>query len=243
MTDLLTERQLKILKTIIEEYIETAEPVGSETLDKKYALGISPATIRNEMVKLTKLGYLKQLHASAGRIPTPEGFKYYINSLMEEKKLSVVDEVAAKEAIWDYRFEFDRLMREVTHELAARTNSLAVAATDSGDLYSAGYSHILEMPEFFDIDVTRGVLSLIDQANQLQAVFSRAFGEDQIHILVGEEMKEEFLRPCSIVFAHFDGGKKSGAIGIIGPCRQHYSQVIPTVRYFSNLINEIASNW
>lgn len=240
----LTERELKILKTIIEEYIETAEPVGSETLDKKYALGISPATIRNEMVKLTKSGFLKQLHASAGRIPTPEGFKYYINSLMEEKKLSVVDEVAAREAIWDYRFEFDRLMHEITHELAERTNSLAIAETSNGDLYSAGYSHILEMPEFYDIDLTRGVLSLIDQAAQLQAVFDRAFGDDQIHVLVGEEMKEEFLRPCSLVFAHFDGGaKKSGAIGIIGPCRQNYSQVIPTVRYFSNLINEIASNW
>ena len=65
MTDSLTSRQTQILKTIIDEYIETAEPVGSDALDKKYNLGVSPATIRNEMVALTKSGYLRQPHTSA----------------------------------------------------------------------------------------------------------------------------------------------------------------------------------
>jgi heat-inducible transcriptional repressor len=228
----------------VEEYIETAEPVGSETLDKKYALGISPATIRNEMVKLTQNGFLRQPHASAGRVPTPAGFKYYIDTLMEEKKLSVIDEVAAKEAIWDYRFEFDRLMREVTHELAKRTNSLAVASTKEGDVYSSGYANILDMPEFFDIDVTKEVLALLDQADRLQTLFDQAFGQEEIHVLVGDDLHEEYLKPCSLIFSHFEGGPKhSGAIGVIGPCRQNYAQLIPTVRYFGNLINEIAAGW
>ena len=85
----LTTRQIQILKAIIEEYIETAAPVGSEMLDKKYNLGISPATIRNEMVRLTSLGYLKQPHTSAGRIPTSMGMKFYVDQLMEEKALSL----------------------------------------------------------------------------------------------------------------------------------------------------------
>ena len=65
----LTDRQKSLLRAVIEKYIETAEPVGSETVEKEAKLGVSPATIRNEMVRLTSLGYLKQPHTSAGRIP------------------------------------------------------------------------------------------------------------------------------------------------------------------------------
>jgi heat-inducible transcriptional repressor len=72
MAEGLTARQIQILKSLIDEYIETAEPVGSGALDKKYNLGISPATIRNEMVTLTKFGFLKQPHTSSGRVPTPK---------------------------------------------------------------------------------------------------------------------------------------------------------------------------
>ena len=83
----LTQRQVEILKALIEEYIATAEPVGSETLEKKYGLSASPATIRNEMVSLTKLGYLKKNHTSGGRMPTPNGMKFYVKQLMKEKDL------------------------------------------------------------------------------------------------------------------------------------------------------------
>ena len=83
----LTSRQTQILKALIDEYIETAEPVGSDALDKKYNLGVSPATIRNEMVNLTKLGFLKQPHTSAGRVPTSGAMKFYIDQLMEEKQI------------------------------------------------------------------------------------------------------------------------------------------------------------
>ena len=87
MSDGLTARQTQILKVIVDEYIATAAAVGSEALDKKYNLGVSPATIRNEMVSLTKSGYLKQLHTSAGRVPTPVAMKFYIDQLMEEKQI------------------------------------------------------------------------------------------------------------------------------------------------------------
>src|SRR4030066_791096 len=121
MTDGLSSRQTQILKTIINEYIATAEPVGSEAMDKKYNLGIAPAAIRNEMVALTKAGYLKQPHASAGRVPTPVAMKFYINQLMEEKQMSLVDEVKAKEEVWDSRDDLDELMDEATRALAGRT--------------------------------------------------------------------------------------------------------------------------
>src|SRR5579859_5466263 len=104
----LTQRQVQILKSLVEEYIETAEAVGSETLEKKHNLSASPATIRNEMVRLTEMGYLRKTHSSAGRIPTAEGMKFYVNQLMKEKEVSVAEEVAVKEKLWDYRAEEDK---------------------------------------------------------------------------------------------------------------------------------------
>lgn len=244
MTDL-TERQIQILKTIIEEYIETAEPVGSETIEKKYPqLGISPATIRNEMLKLTKMGYLRQPHTSAGRLPTPTGLKFYIKELMKTKELSVAEEVAVKEKIWDYRYEFEKLLREATRALAEKTRTLSLATTEEGDIYYSGVAQILEMPEFYDIDLTKTVLSLLDRFDYLSNLFSRATGEEDIHILLGEELEGEYLEPCGFVFTHYQGGSKhSGVIGIIGPVRLNYPSVIPIVRYFGNLIAEIGRNW
>lgn len=240
----MTERQTRVLKTIIEEYMETAEPVGSQKIEKKYELGISPATIRNEMVKLTKAEYLKQPYTSAGRVPTKKAFKFYVDQLMEEKKLSVAEEVAAKEKIWDSRFNFDQLMREATRALAEQTRTLAVAATKEGDIYHSGYAHLLEMPEFYDIDVTKTILSILDETQSLLNLFEKSFGEGPIHLLLGEELGYEFLEPCGMVFTHFKAGpKKSGSLGVIGPSRLYYPRVIPIIRHFANLIEELAKGF
>ena len=240
----LTDRQVKILKTIIEEYIQSAEPVGSETLEKKYELGVSPATIRSEMAKLVKAGYLRQPHASSGRIPTPQAFRFYVNQLLEEKKLSVADEVAAKERVWDVRFDFDKLMHEITRALAEKTKTLALAATEEGNVYHAGYANILQMPEFYDIDITRTVLSLIDEVERVQSLFAKDFGEGPVHILLGEELGDDFLEPCGMVFTHFKtGSSRRGSLGVIGPNRLDYPMVIPTVRYFGSLVEELCQGF
>lgn len=239
----LSERQTKILKAVVEEYTETAEPVGSEKIEKEHSLGVSPATIRNEMMVLTEAGYLRQPHTSAGRIPTPMALKFYIKELMEEKQMSVTDEVTAKERVWDYRFEFDRLMQEVTRALAEKTKTTAVAQTDKGEIYSAGYANLLDMPEFYDIDVTRTVLELLDESERLHQIFDRPFGDDSIHVLLGEELEKGYLSSCGLVFTHFEAGPKKGALGVIGSCRLNYPVVIPMVRYFGNLITEMTKNW
>jgi heat-inducible transcriptional repressor len=239
----LTDRQIQILKHIIEEFTETAEPVGSETLDKKYNLGVSPATIRNEMVHLTEKNFLKQPHTSAGRVPTPAAIKFYINQLMKEKELPVSEEVAMKERVWDHRFEAGKLLREATRCLSERTHALSVAATDDQRVYHAGYANILEMPEFFDIDVTRSVLSLLDETKTLLDIFSKAVGEEDVHILVGEELGNQYFEPVGMVFTNFQAGPHNGALGVIGPARLNYPHIVPMVRYFGGLINEIARDW
>ena len=96
----LTPRQTEILKTIIQEYTNTGDAVGSDILDKKYSLGVSPATIRNDMVELAKKDYLKKEHFSSGRLPTAKAFRFYIQNIMEEKELSTADEVSYKSDIF-----------------------------------------------------------------------------------------------------------------------------------------------
>lgn len=239
----LNDRQAQILKAIIEEYTATAQPVGSVTLEKKYNLSVSPATIRNEMVNLTQAGFLYQPHTSAGRTPTPMALKYYVRELLKEEEVSVAEEVAVKEKVWDHRFEVDRFLKEITRVLADKTKTLAVSCTSKGDVYHAGHAHILDNPEFYDIDVAREVLSLIDEFSQLHALFAKASGDEQIHILVGDDLEKDSFQSLGLVFTDFTTNDFSGCLGIIGPSRLNYSHIIPIIRYFGNLVSQIAKNW
>lgn len=235
----LTERQINILKKIIEEYTDSAEPVGSETLEKKYDLGVSPATIRNEMSEMVRLGYLAKPHSSSGRIPTSKALKFYINQLMKEKDLTVAEEVQTKEKMWDLRNDEDKFLREITRNLAQKTKALGVCTTDQGDLYYSGYSNILEMPEFYDIDITRNFLNILDDYHFLDSVLRHM--ENDFGIFLGDELEEEILRPYCFIFSKFNTKHNNkGSIGIIGPTRLRYEVVKPTVRYFGSLIDEIA---
>lgn len=244
MTDGLTSRQTQILKTIINEYISTAEPVGSEAMDKKYNLGVSPATIRNEMVSLTKAGYLKQPHASAGRIPTPVAMKFYINQLMEEKQMSLVDEVKAKEEVWDSRDDIDELMDEATHALASRTKSLSVAALKDkkNRFWQAGQSYIFDNPEFAEMAACQSLFSIFEEFDKMDRLFfGMAESTSPLEVLFGEEIGWPELASTGIIATHFNIKGKPGALGVIGPARSNYGTVIPILRYFGNLIQDIAN--
>jgi len=237
----LSDRQIQILKAIIEEYIATAEPVGSETLDKKYSLGVSPATIRNEMVRLTDMKLLHQSHTSAGRAPTPIAMRYFVDHIMKPKDLSVAEEVSVKDKIWDYRQEVDKLLREATKALADRTKTLAITATKDGDLYYSGAANILDMPEFYDYELTRDVLESLDQFDYWWNILEK--NEGLSDILLGDELGTNTLSQCGFVYTKFAAPHLVGAIGIVGPSRLNYSSIIPFVRYMGGLIDEFAGSW
>lgn len=240
----LSERQIDILKSLIEEYINTAEPVGSETLEKKHNMSASPATIRNEMVRLTELGYLKKTHTSSGRVPTPVGMKLYVKELMKEKELSVAEEVALKERLWDHRDRLDRCMRQLTKSLAEKTRALAVVTTRDGDFYCAGYANILDMPEFYDIDITKNLLALVDESDYFRSIFINKTEDGDTHVLLGEELGPRVPAMYGFVYTHYETPMHSvGEIGVLGPVRLNYTAIVPTVRYFGNLVEEIAEGW
>ena len=115
----LSERKLTILKAIIQNYLETGEPVGSRTLSKYTDLNLSSATIRNEMADLEDLGYIFQPHTSAGRIPSDKGYRLYVDMLMEEKE----QEIAKREsAMLEKTDKVEKVLQQAARVLATNTN-------------------------------------------------------------------------------------------------------------------------
>ncbi|KKS28324.1 MAG: Heat-inducible transcription repressor hrcA, partial [candidate division WWE3 bacterium GW2011_GWD2_42_11] len=140
---MLSDRQFQLIHAVIDEYIKNAEPVGSVEIVAKYNLRCSPATIRNEMAKLIELGFLEMMHTSSGRVPTKMAYRLYLDQMMEERELPVLQEVALKQRLWTNRFEFEKLLRESVLALSEMSRSLAFATTEDGFVSYAGAANIL----------------------------------------------------------------------------------------------------
>ncbi len=235
----LTARQVQILRAIIEDFIKTAQPVGSETVDRKFQIGVSPATIRNEMVYLTKQGYLSKTHSSAGRIPTPMAMKLYVNELMKERELTVADEVSAKEKIWNSRNQEQELMHQLSKVLADKSHALGLTTVGNHHIYTAGYANLLQMPEFYDIQVTRNVLQLIEEINLLEEIFEFGQNENQVQVVYGQELGNRHLDPICVIYTNVNIGGQPCRVGVIGSTRFDYSYVIPMMKYLRALVSEI----
>ncbi len=125
----LTERKKKILRAIVDNYIQTAEPVGSKVLAAMPGMDCSSATIRNEMADLTQLGLLEQPHTSAGRIPSPAGYRLYVDELMQDYRLSVDETQSLNQAMELKMQEVDKVISQVSKMVSKMTNLPAVAMT------------------------------------------------------------------------------------------------------------------
>ena len=125
----LSERKKKILRAVVENYIETAEPVGSKSILELAGLNVSSATVRNELAGLEELGLLEQPHTSAGRIPSPLGYRIYVNELMEEQKLSVQETERINEALHSKMAQLDKILDEAGRMVSRMTHYPAFALT------------------------------------------------------------------------------------------------------------------
>ena len=240
----LTQRQVDILKTIIKEYTESGEAVGSEILEKKYKLGVSPATIRNEMVELAKKGYLKKTHFSSGRVPSAKGFRFYIKHLMKQKDLSTTDEVSYKNSVWDDRAQVNKLLSQATRVLSHKTGLLSLAATDKGDVYYAGVANLLNQPEFFDLNLSRNLFERLDEVDYWERILQEfdRIQEEIMYMLGEEDFRDPIFESCASIFGEFEGPKLKGIIGVVGPKRMYYDVIMPQIRYFSHLIGDIINS-
>ena len=125
----LTDRKKQILKVVVEDYVRTAEPVGSKAIAAEMG-GVSSATIRNELSDLTELGYLEQPHTSAGRVPSPKGYRLYVNELMEQQRLSLAETERINQSLQMRMEELDRVISQAGRAVSSLMNYPAyVAAT------------------------------------------------------------------------------------------------------------------
>jgi len=124
--DTMDERKKKILQAIVDSYIHSAEPVGSRAISRNYGLGISAATIRNEMADLEERGYLAQPHTSAGRIPSDKGYRFYVDCLMQKEELTPLESYYIQKEYEERRQEMDQLIKLTSKLLAQVTNYISL---------------------------------------------------------------------------------------------------------------------
>lgn len=124
----LTERKFKILEAIINDYIHTAEPIGSRTIAKKYGLGISSATIRNEMSDLEEMGLIAQLHTSSGRVPSQKGYRFYVDRMMHQQPLAGEEALFLQGMIIQNINQVEYMMQETAKALARLTRCPAIVS-------------------------------------------------------------------------------------------------------------------
>lgn len=338
---MIDDRKNKVLQAIIEDYVATAEPVGSRTIARKYNLGVSPATIRNEMYDLEELGYLEQPHTSAGRIPSDRGYRYYVDCLMQQQPISPADNEVIRRTFERKAREIDTLVRETARLLSETTHLTAVISgpqiekasfkelrlvplggdravliyvTDSGfienqvlelpvevtmlelqrvsevlneqlrgqrvetlpraaiqalqrelnrygalleqalaflekrmdpgerqRLYLGGTTHMLDQPEFRDIEKLRSLLSFLEHEDVVASVLDVGNESDGVQIQIGEEIQVRELSDCSVVSATYRlGDRVIGNMGVIGPKRMEYARVVSIMNSITHYLGEAA---
>lgn len=239
---MLSNRQIQLLEYIIQEYMESPKPVGSTHLVKKYKLEYSAATVRNEMAELIEKGFLDMLHTSSGRIPTPMAYKFFLQELMEEQEMPVLQEVAIKQQVWPARYEFHKLLREIVKALSDFTKQLTLATTDGGFTIHAGSVNLLDEKEFWDIEVAKSALYLVDHYELLKKILDKGAHNngESVTCLLGDDLPNDNLQQCCLASTRYETSKNKGYIAILGPARMTYDKVLPSLRYAKNLIEELA---
>ena len=144
----LSERKLKILQAIISDFIRTAEPVGSRSISKNYDLGISPATIRNEMSDLEELGFLTHPHTSSGRVPSEKAYRLYVNEMMSKRELTEAEKGVITEELMSNVAELENLVKRAAHVLSEITNLTAFALTPRKEEDTLKYINLLPLDEY-----------------------------------------------------------------------------------------------
>jgi transcriptional regulator of heat shock response len=240
----LTDRQQKLLFSIIKEFIETAEAVGSISLQNKYKFDLSPATIRNEMSDLVGEGFLFQKHNSGGRIPTTKGWRFFVEKLFE-KELVEIDEQTRSAIIGNlFKVKDDSvfLIRQAIHFLSNISENASIALLD-GNIYYSGLSEMVKIPEFKESDSLQRILKILEDYYTLSEILNKTSADNDLNILIGEETGHDYFKDYSVIFSEVRlNGNKKGYIAVIGPNRMKYDQVIAAMQFIMESIRNLLTD-
>jgi heat-inducible transcriptional repressor len=234
----MTERQIQILAAIIEQYAEVAAPVGSVMLAKLF--NVSSATIRSEMAKLEELGLIAQPHTSAGRIPTDQGYRFYVNAINEAQvnQVPVLDRStrAIEARVGGHGDRADRAIRSAVDSLVELTHNLGIA-TIGDELYMNGIGNLFSQPEFMHGDHTQAVARLLDN---LEPWLREAAPNEPLNVYIGSENPIGKSSGATLIISRFRSPYSDNSyIGVLGPTRQSYGKVMQLVRHAGAMLEEV----
>jgi len=230
-------KQQKILTAVIEEYTETAIPVGSKILVDKYGFNVSSATMRNDLSALEKEGLLYQPHVSAGRIPTDKGYRYFVEEIMPEKQLSLKDQKKLQMEVLKLRAQKTRLSKTTAKLLSAFSGSLAISGGKE-DVAEFGIHELLENPEFKNADEFCKVAEVMDYIDEnLDAIF-KSVKNGETKIFIGQENPIKNISNCSMIVSPYEtkSGEKA-VLALIGPKRMKYAKNKSLIDYMKKLLS------
>ncbi len=230
----MTERQHQILSAIVEQYAEVASPVGSSLLAKVF--NVSSATIRAEMAELERLGYIMQPHTSAGRVPTDKGYRFYVNNLVEPTKVKT--ERRAERAL-TARVSAggvpEHTIRSAVDTLVELTHNLGLA-TIGNQLYISGLSNLFGQPEFMQHGQVQQIASLLDN---LEPWLYEVAPNQPLSVYIGQENPIGRSAGASLIISRFRSPYSDHSyIGVLGPTRQQYRDVMQLVRHAGQALEE-----
>jgi len=231
----MTERQILILRAIVEQYAEVASPVGSSLLAKVF--NVSSATIRAEMAELERLGFIKQPHTSAGRIPSDKGYRFYVNGINDET--ASLTESRGERAL-AARVEGgglpERTIRNAVDTLVELTHNLGLA-TIGNQLYMSGLSNLFGQPEFVGGAHVQQVARLLDN---LEPWLREAAPNEPLSVYIGAENPIGRAANCTLIISKFRSPYSDRSyIGVLGPTRQSYRNVMGLVEHAGRSLEEV----
>src|SRR5437016_1275775 len=193
---MLTDRRRDSLKLIVDDYINGAMPVSSDTIARKMAFPVSSATVRNEMSALEDEGYLAQPHTSAGRVPSDIGYRYFVEFLMPEQQLSADEQRMIDHQFYQVQLDTDQWVR-----LAAEMREVETPTPEQ--IVRDGLLNIMAQPEFAQTERVRQFMSIFESGRLLEGALTEALTSDGVRVIIGSENKSDDMRQCSMVLSRY----------------------------------------
>jgi len=233
------QRKDRILAIVIGRYIKTVSPVGSQYITEEHNLDVSPATVRNILADLEEEGYLSHPHTSAGRMPTQQGYRYYVDHLMDEIQLLEEEKKRITQEYKRHMHQLEMLVEKTSQVISDLTHYTSIVSLDNGEEYKIickGTSYVVGYPDNTDIVKIQAILKILEEKERLMALINRTL-EKKIEIYIGHEMALKDMESCSLAVSHFEKDGMKGRIAVLGPTRMQYDRVVSTLEYISQILS------
>ncbi len=232
---MITDRQKQILNVIIEEYINSAEPVSSQFLVQKYDFGLCSATMRIEMQNLTNLGFLEKPYISSGRIPTDKAYRTFVDDLFDD--LNTKDELEDLGVIFRHNITEFEIAKELTDFLANTSSSYIVMSFPQRNVsWQAGLSDIIREPEFSNKDCIINFLSFLEDFLKKQEGLNL---EAKPKVFIGNENPFQGAHDFSLIcLENTLNNKEKFRLSLIGPKRMNYYKNMRLINSLLKIIDE-----